>query len=73
MTVEAGSTDTKTTSAEGAVKRPGGGLLGSTFLRHAALMLADGQVDAPTSPDADDRMQVAVAEAMAGSGRVAAE
>jgi branched-chain amino acid transport system permease protein len=39
MTVEAGSTDTKTTSAEGAVKRPGGGLLGSTFLRHAGLML----------------------------------
>ena len=39
MTVEAGSTDTKTTSAEGAVKQPGGGLLSSTFLRHAGLML----------------------------------
>jgi branched-chain amino acid transport system permease protein len=39
VTVEAGSTDTKTTSAEGAVKQPGGGLLGSTFVRHAGLML----------------------------------
>ena len=39
MTVEAGSTGPKTTSAEGAVAKPGSGLLGSTFLRHAALML----------------------------------
>ena len=32
MTVEAGSTDTKTTSAEGAVKQPGG-LFSSTVAR----------------------------------------
>jgi branched-chain amino acid transport system permease protein len=40
VTVEAGSTGAKTTSAEGAVKQPGGGLLGSTFVRHALMMLA---------------------------------
>lgn len=39
-TTQQAHTSEKVTSAEGAVHGPGGGLLGSTLLRHAALLLA---------------------------------